>query len=407
MPGLKLFIHDYAGHPFQVELSRELARRGHEVTHAYFGGDAGPKGVMKRLEGDAESLSFLPIDIEGDYTKTSFVKRRFQDVAYGRAAADAIKAARPDVVLSGNTPTESQALVMKGAHASGARFVHWCQDFYSIAVTKILSQKLPGVGAAVSAYYRMVERKQFAGADGVVLITEDFAPQAKAWGVTSDRLHVIPNWGAIDEIPLRPKDNDWAKAQGLDGKSVFLYSGTLGLKHNPDLLIGLARALRDDPNARVVVVSAGSGVEALEAAKAQEDLDNLVLLPLQPFEALPDVLATADVLMAVIERDAGLFSVPSKILSYLCAGMPILLAAPEENLAAKTVKAAECGLVVEPESEADWLAAAQRLAEDPALRESMGAKGRAHAEANFDISIVADRFEAVFDAALAETALCA
>jgi len=31
---MRLLIHDYAGHPFQVQLSRELARRGHSVTHA-------------------------------------------------------------------------------------------------------------------------------------------------------------------------------------------------------------------------------------------------------------------------------------------------------------------------------------------------------------------------------------
>ena len=49
----------------------------------------------------------------------------------------------------------------------------------------------------------------------------------------------------------------------------------------------------------------------------------------------------------MIEADAGKFAVPSKVPSYMCAGRPILLAAPKENLAARTVARANAGIVVE------------------------------------------------------------
>ena len=32
---MRLNIHDYSGHPFQVQLSRDLAARGHDVLHGY------------------------------------------------------------------------------------------------------------------------------------------------------------------------------------------------------------------------------------------------------------------------------------------------------------------------------------------------------------------------------------
>jgi glycosyltransferase involved in cell wall biosynthesis len=207
---------------------------------------------------------------------------------------------------------------------------------------------------------------------------------------------VIPNWGAVDKISVLPKENPWSKKQGLEGKRVILYSGTLGLKHNPDLLAALAQKFHDQPDVRVVVAAAGVGVAQLTARKAELGLDNLLLLPIQPFEDLPHMLASADALAAVIERDAGVFSVPSKVLSYLCAGRPILLAAPGENLAAKTVLRNEAGLVVEPEDDAGWLDAAARLLGDADLRTRFGAAGRRYAEANFDVANVADRFESVF-----------
>ncbi len=396
---ISIFLHDYAGHPFQAELSRELARRGHHVTHGFFAADTGPKGVLERTAGDPPTLSFAAIDIGEPYSKGSFVKRRFQDLAYGRAAAAAIDAARPDIVISGNTPTEAQGFLVKAAQRSDARFVYWCQDFYSIAVSKILSRKLPVVGAGIGLYYTALERAQMRASDGVIVITDDFSPQARAWGVALEKLHVIPNWGAIDQIPLLPKINAWSTEHGLTDELVFMYTGTLGLKHNPMLLIDLARRYKGDPRVRIVVVAAGVGVAALEAAKAAENLDNLMLLGLQPFERFAEVLASADVLTGVIERDAGVFSVPSKVLSYLCAGRPVLLAAPKENLAARNVRAQACGLVVEPEDIDGWCAEADTLLRDEGVRARMGAASRAYAEEHFVLDRVGDRFEEVMAAA--------
>jgi glycosyltransferase involved in cell wall biosynthesis len=248
-------------------------------------------------------------------------------------------------------------------------------------------------------YYTALERAQMREADAVILITEDFAPQTRAWGIDDARLHVIPNWGAIDQIPRLDKDNAWAREHGVSGKRTIMYTGTLGLKHNPQLLADLARKYRSDDRVRIVVVASGVGVDALKEAKAAEKLDNLLLLGLQPFERLAETLGSADVLAAVIERDAGIFSVPSKVLSYLCAGRPVLLAAPRENLAARIVSAEACGLTVEPEDGAGWLEAADRLLNDDTMRIRLGDAARAYAEKNFVLDKVADRFEAVLAAA--------
>jgi glycosyltransferase involved in cell wall biosynthesis len=167
----------------------------------------------------------------------------------------------------------------------------------------------------------------------------------------------------------------------------------LGLKHNPELLLRLAREC--GPGACVVVVAQGAGMKQLEAAKAEQHLDALRLLPLQPAGVLPEVLAAGDVLVAVIEVDAGSYSVPSKVQSYLCAGRPILLASPPENLAARVVTREAAGLVVTPDDEAGFLAAAHRLRTDAALRVQQGASGRAYAERTFDTMKIADLFEQV------------
>lgn len=391
---MHILIHDYAGHPFQVQLSRALAARGHEVVHAYFGADTGPKGRMSVDGDDPKSLSFASIGEDIAYSKTNFLKRRAGDLEYGKLVAELVAKNSFDIVISGNTPTESQEFIVKACLSKETPFVFWCQDFYSIAASTLLRQKLSIVGSAIGAWYRFVERRQMRHSAHVIHITERFCEQTDQWGIPREKVSVIPNWGAIDEIDVLSRDTVWAEHQGLSKHPRFVYSGTLAMKHNPELLAELARQTSD---AEVILTSAGVGAETLRSLVDAGELSSLRVLPLQPFEVFPQVLASADVLLAVIERGAGDFSVPSKILSYLCTGRPIVLAAPKNNLAAQILIETGAGKVVEPEDVQGFVDAVKAFREDPNLSASAGKAGRVYAEENFVLSRVADRFEDLFD----------
>jgi glycosyltransferase involved in cell wall biosynthesis len=120
-----------------------------------------------------------------------------------------------------------------------------------------------------------------------------------------------------------------------------------------------------------------------------------LLLPFQPFDEMPDVLAAADVLMAILEADAGVFSAPSKVLTYLCAERALLGSMPAGNLSTRTITENEAGLVVEPSDGAGFIRAAERLRQEDALRQECATKGRRYAEREFDILRIADQFEKV------------
>ena len=111
------------------------------------------------------------------------------------------------------------------------------------------------------------------------------------------------------------------------------------------------------------------------------------------------MLASADVLIAVLEPEAGAFSVPSKILTYLCAARPLLVSVPADNLAARIVERSGGGVVVPPGDTSAFLAAAQRLLHDAELRARLGNRARAYAEESFDTDSVALRFEEVLERA--------
>lgn len=395
---MRILVHDFAGHPFSVPLSRSLARRGHEVLHAYCGSlQTTPRGALKRQPDDSPSFRVEDLHLSRPLAKYSFFTRWRQENAYGRLLVDAVDRFRPEVVLSGNTPLDAQRPLLRHCHKCGVRFVFWAQDLIGVAAERILKAKIPVIGGLIGRYYAATERSLLRKSDGIVLITEDFSALMHDWGIEDERLYVIENWAPLEEVPVRPQANEWSRRRDLAGKACLLYAGTLGMKHNPELLLQLALRFREEDDVRVVVVSQGLGADWLAEKKREHDLDNLLLLGFQPFEAMPDVLATAAILLAVLEPDAGIFSVPSKVLTYLCAARPVLLAVPPENLAARIVTQNEAGRTVPPTDAAGFVKAAADLLEDDTLRRRLAQNGRRYAEETFDIERITDDFERVFE----------
>jgi glycosyltransferase involved in cell wall biosynthesis len=120
-------------------------------------------------------------------------------------------------------------------------------------------------------------------------------------------------------------------------------------------------------------------------------------------QVFADVLASADVLVALLENDAGPFSVPSKILNYLCAGRPVLLSAPGDNLSVRVLGRAGAGECVPAGDEEAFVEAATRLRNEPNRRAELGNAARRYAESSFNILGIADRFEDVIAAAVSRT----
>ncbi len=393
----RILVHDYSGHPFQPQLSRRLAGRGHEVLHVYSQSVQIPQGALSAGPSDSRTLRFAGIRLPAVVDKKAYVQRFFQERAYGRLLRAQIADFRPDVMISSSTPLDSQHAALKATKAAGGKFVFWLQDIQGLAIERLLGPKFAGLGRFVGQYYTALEKRLLQQSDAVVSITEDFDATLRAWDVPLDNVHVIPNWASMEELPQRPKDNPWARSHGLASRFCFLYSGTIGLKHNPALLLELAKRYSDSVGVDIVVISEGAKAEWLKEQKAALKLTNLHVLPFQRYADVPDVMGTADVLVAVLDPDAGTFSVPSKVLSYHCAGRPMLLSVPGCNLAARIVRQSNSGLVAEPDDMQGFLARAEELRRSAELRRLMGENALRYAQQTFNIERITDQFEALFN----------
>lgn len=394
---MRIHLQDFCGHPFQAQLSRGLARRGHSVSHTYAAQYPTGRGRLTTAPDDPATLSITPVTVPVPFEKYSPRGRYRFESAYSRRLTRVLDRERPEVLITANVPLFVGGALTRYARSRRLPWVLWHQDVVSLAIGDEAARRLPA--SAVPIARRVVERiekRALRQASAVVAIGDAFVDQYQRWGLHLPRVAVIPNWAPLDEIYPCPRDNGWSREHGLRGEAVRLvYAGTLGRKHNPELLVRLVDDLSSSGvDAELVVVSEGEGAEYV-AGRAR-DRANVRVLPFQPVERLSEVLSSADVLLTLLEPEASLFSVPSKVLSYLAAGRPLLGFVPAANPSSHDISSAG-GAVVPPDGEgvrrgADWVRA---LAGDPARLGRLGRQSRSHAERAFDIEATLDRFESL------------
>ncbi|MAR65387.1 MAG: hypothetical protein CMB83_05650 [Flammeovirgaceae bacterium] len=384
---IKIIIHDFAGHPSPFALSKELSKK-YLVYHLYFGNDYGPKA---NFVGKYKNLVINKIGSNINYSKKNLFSRFINDIIYGKKIVEKINQIKPDVIISGQCPTFSQELILNASRKKNYKFIYWMQDFYSIAVEKILKKKYFFFSYPINFLFKIFDKKQFKLSNHIIVITDDFKKKLNDFKISKNKISIIPNWGDLNNIFPKAKNYEFLKNSGLKKSDfIILYTGTLAEKHNPDLLKEIAKK---NQNVKVVVSGVGSGHD-----KLKNDIQlpkNMKLLPLQPYNKFNNILNSADILLATLEYDAGEFSVPSKILNYLSAGKPIMLCAPKTNLASKYISESGSGSVFGKNEERNIHLFIQNIFLNKKLREKMSNNGRNYAEKKFSINEISLRFEKI------------
>ena len=180
----------------------------------------------------------------------------------------------------------------------------------------------------------------------------------------------IPN--AVDADRFRPQRSDFRARNGI-GRDEFvaLYVARFqAFKNHAMLLEAFALFTREHPAARLVLAGSGPLRERCEQqAEALGIAGQVLFLGEVPFDNLPSVYAAADV--KVISSDYESFCFAA--IEAMSAGVPVLTT---DCAWVPRLVADGAGMVV-PVGDAEAFAAGlKKLADNPALRQRMGATGR-------------------------------
>ena len=201
-------------------------------------------------------------------------------------------------------------------------------------------------GSLIWKIGRIVEKITYRYADKIIVISEDFKKNIMAKGVPEDKIVVIYNWVDQNKVVDVPREeNKLFDVYGLERSKFYItYNGNIGLTQNMDMLLDVAKELQEEyEDIHFVLVGNGAYLDEVRRKVAEQQLDNVHLLPFQPYEDISHVFSLGDASLVISKPGVGANSVPSKTWSIMSASRPVL-ANFDENELKTIIENNHCGI---------------------------------------------------------------
>ena len=407
---MQILIYSYNYHPepigiapLMTELAEGLVKKGHEVRvitgmpnypqREIYEQYRGKWYVTEEKNGVKIQRCYLRIK-----SKPNLIDRLLLELSFVfTSLPQALNGWRPDVILL----TVPPLLV-----TLPAIFLGW---FYNCPVVLNVQDILPEAAIQTGLLknkfmirgLQFLEKFAYKKSHTISVIADGFVKNLVNKKVPINKIACIPNWVNVNFIrPLPQRAKKWKAIHKLEDKFVVLYSGNIALTQGLETVIETAASLRHIPEIAFVIAGESKALKRLQKHCLACGANNVLLLPLQPREKLPEMLAAADVGLVVQKRNVISFNMPSKIPLLLASGSPIIASVPASGTAARAVRQSGGGEVVAPESPQDLATAIMSLYNNPVLAAKLASKARKFAIERYSFEQALTAYEAVFSQAI-------
>jgi glycosyltransferase involved in cell wall biosynthesis len=244
-------------------------------------------------------------------------------------------------------------------------------------------------------FFRRLERWVYARAAHILVVTEGARRDLISKGVPDNKVEVCPNW--VDPLWFAvPTVDDMVRARELlqtKDRFTVTFAGNLGFAQGLTTVLQAADRLRNHREIGFRLIGTGAAEMELRSLASDLDLENVMFFGRRPPEETLALLRASDALLVHLKKGpASDLILPSKTLTYLAAGRPILMAMGGE--AAELIRASGSGVSI-PSEDAAALADAvlqMSLLTSGSLG-AMGVNGRAYAMEHFSQETILNKLE--------------
>lgn len=399
-----VFYPEFSGAAtMQYELAKFLAFAGHKVTvvtgypghHMYV--NSKPLPADEVLDGMRVVRVKPLIDLGSNSFMERFIGGFFRDISVVRKG---LQCGPADVVFFMSPPITLPIVASIFKLLRKSVLVLNVQDMFPELVVAMGIIERKSLSMRLGEF---IERWAYSCVDYIGVHSPKNRLHIIASGVPEEKVHVLPLWVDTDFLIPRPRKNAFSERHGLNDKFVVLYAGTVGFAMGAHTIPQAAALLAGEKNIQLVVIGGGSKLDEMKEEMKHLGVNNVLLLPIQPREDLPDVLASADVLLVTLRKEItdnpnGYFKavVPHKLLTNMACARPILLAAEETSDAAEIIRLAHCGRIASPEDATSLADVIREMYGNRELLTVWGQNGREFVCRHFDSKNQVKRIEMLF-----------
>lgn len=204
---------------------------------------------------------------------------------------------------------------------------------YDIYPDTLINQHVFSEKSFIAKKWIKRNKKVYAKAKRVFTISEDMKKEVAKY-VDESNITVIYNWSHNERmVPVKKEDNPFLKQHHLDDKFIVLYSGNMGMTHDIDVMVDVAKELKDEDKIRFLFIGEGGKKKIVEKKIQDYQLDNCIVMPYQDKDVLPFSMGAADIGIVTTASEQTGLSIPSKVNAYMSVGSILLcLADPKSEL---------------------------------------------------------------------------
>jgi len=374
---------DEAGGTRHYEMARFLVSRGHRVTIiaspvSYL---TGTLAAQKNKWVDREEPE-PGIIILRTYTipalHRSFIHRVFSFISFMVSSFFAGLSIRQVDLLWGTSPPIFQGITAwLLARLKGVPFLFEVRDLwpeFAVAVGVLKNRFLIRLS-------EFLERFLYRHADRVLVNSPGYIESVLARGARF--VELVHNGADPDMFTPQSTGDGFRHEFRLDDRFIAMYAGAHGLSNDLGIVVQAAAHLRNREDIKIVFVGDGKEKPALMQQVQTLGLDNVTFVPSQPKNRMAEVLAAADVCIAILKPiDLYRTTFPNKVFDYMAAGRAVVLAIG--GVIQDVIEHEGAGLAVAPGDPVELAAAITRLADNPDLTKTMGKSGRVAVEARYN-----------------------
>jgi hypothetical protein len=204
---------------------------------------------------------------------------------------------------------------------------------FSVLMWDVYPDVLQSAGISTGNYiYRVwsaANRKIFRRAYRIYTTGEAQASLISKY-VSADKINVIPLWSGFRNFsPVTKGSNPFISENRLNGKFIIQYSGNMGLTHNIEILLEVAKNTIKRKDIIFQFIGRGQKWYKVKDEIEQNELVNCMILPFQPDSLVKYSLAAADISVVLVEPGAADMMLPSKVYNLLATGSPLITISPD------------------------------------------------------------------------------
>jgi len=324
--------------------------------------------------------------------RPSTLKRLLHELSFvATSTCRALTLPAPDAFVVASPPLFLGIGVWLVSRLKRRLFVFHVQDLQPDAALGLGMIK-PGLAVRI---LHALERWTYRRAALVTGISEGMMDAFRRKGVDERKIHLFPNWiPDASQEAVSASTSSFRKANNIAATTPLIaYSGNIGIKQGLEIVVDAAIsseihwAICGDGAAKPELLARAAQASRMSGCEAH-------FYPIQPDALYQSLLREADVNLITQQRGTGQFFFPSKLLSVVHQGRPVLAVADTDSELARAVREGGFGAVTSPgDAVALREAVKKMICADAAQKHAWAANARAWV-AQFQRSRVLVAFEA-------------